>query len=89
MAYNLSRGRMQESIYIWTGRVMSQGCCAHALPLHSRKGARTIYEDLQHPRDLRYKPGAENPDLVESSKKRNISLHLCFATNGGRDRLQI
>ena len=89
MAYNLSRGRIQKSIYIWPGRVMSQGYCAHALPLYSRKGARTTYQDLQHPRDLKHTPGAENPDWVESSKRRNISLHLCFAINGGRDRFQI
>lgn len=42
---------------------MSQGLCAHALPLHNRKGAPTIYNDLQHPRDLKYQLKRREPGI--------------------------
>ena len=44
---------MQENTYICAGRIMLNGGGANALPLHNRKGAPIVYDDVEHPRDLK------------------------------------
>ena len=51
--YKLSSGKMRESNYIHTRRVIYRGGGVTALPLNNRKGAPTVYDDVEHLRDIK------------------------------------
>lgn len=69
--YNLSGGKMRKSNYIYTRRIHYRGRGATALPLNNRKGAPTVYDDVEHPRAIKctdegnrpVETGVRNPEV--------------------------